>query len=593
MCIGRNGLGPSAYEVFAVPRGFIAVLTVFSASTAAVTSSVAVAPPAWLVGLLLAPAALALVGAVTSQRAADMRGAWTLARITSTALLVLGAGSAVARVAIGERANMWLRSDTVGVTMLVLVTFIGWVIVRYSEAYLSGDPHERQYIGRLLTTLSTVVVVVIANHLIALALAWSATSLLLHGLLTFYRDRPVAMAVAHKKFILARVADVCMIGAVVAFATSVKTLRIDEIAEKVSSNVATGPGVRVAIVFVALAALLKCAQLPFHGWLIQVMEAPTPVSALLHAGIVNLGGFVLLRFSAVVDRSIETRALLVIVGTLTAVVAAVVMTTRISVKVFLAWSTCAQMGFMLMQCGLGLWEMALLHLVAHSLYKAHAFLGAGGVVRKTQRKQLLSKPPSPTTANIMAGLGFAAVATIAAGWAWSRLASVGGPSATLWVMTGIVAVSIVPLLAKSNHRGRIRPSSFGTAIAVPFVYFGLHALAAELVPHGSTPPVALLIGVVLGFTVLFVVQVLCAMSPNNSFLRRLYPWFYGGLFLDEAFTRRAFRIWPPPAVEVAASTLPLRTSTLFPIAGVAPGRSKTAPFSSATAKPSVLDGGLI
>lgn len=93
-----------------------------------------------------------------------------------------------------------------------------------------------------------------------------------------------------------------------------------------------------------LAAVLKCARLPFHGWLIQVMEAPTPVSALLHAGVVNLGGVVLLRFAPVVDRAVETRALLVVVGVLTAVVASLVMTTRVSVKVSLAWSTCARWG---------------------------------------------------------------------------------------------------------------------------------------------------------------------------------------------------------------------------------------------------------
>ena len=72
------------------------------------------------------------------------------------------------------------------------------------------------------------------------------------------------------------------------------------------------------------------------------------------------------------------------------------MTTRVSVKVALAWSTCAQMGFMLMQCGIGLWEMALLHLVAHSLYKAHAFLAAGGTVRRTQRRQLAPRPTTPS-----------------------------------------------------------------------------------------------------------------------------------------------------------------------------------------------------
>ncbi len=129
-----------------------------------------------------------------------------------------------------------------------------------------------------------------------------------------------------------------------------------------------------------LAALLKTATLPLHGWLTEVMEAPTPVSALLHAGIINAGGVLLLRFADPVQASPGAMAALVMVGGLTALFGAVVMLTQSAVKTALAWSTVAQMGFMILQCGLGLWALALLHIVAHSLYKAHAFLSSGGAV---------------------------------------------------------------------------------------------------------------------------------------------------------------------------------------------------------------------
>lgn len=114
------------------------------------------------------------------------------------------------------------------------------------------------------------------------------------------------------------------------------------------------------------------------------MEAPTPVSALLHAGVVNMGGFVLLRVAELIGLVPSAQWLLVIVGSLTAVLAGMVMLTRISIKVRLAWSTCAQMGFMLMEIGLGLYELALLHLVAHSLYKAYAFLSSGEAVERAR-----------------------------------------------------------------------------------------------------------------------------------------------------------------------------------------------------------------
>ncbi len=127
--------------------------------------------------------------------------------------------------------------------------------------------------------------------------------------------------------------------------------------------------------------MLKTAAFPLHGWLTEVMEAPTPVSALLHAGIINAGGFLLIRTAELVQASPGAMAALVMIGGLTALFGAAVMLTQSAIKTALAWSTVAQMGFMLLQCGLGLWALALLHIVAHSLYKAHAFLSSGGAVR--------------------------------------------------------------------------------------------------------------------------------------------------------------------------------------------------------------------
>lgn len=521
-------------------------------------TSTSSALPLWQSALLLTPAVAALAAVVVARRAGSVAGAWRSARVASLAMLAAAVAAAIARGTTQDRAGVALRSDTVGAAMLILVSFVGWVVIGYSQRYVAGDPHERRYISRLLATVAAVTVVVVANDLVVLVVAWTATSLALHRLLTFFGDRPVAVAVAHKKFILARGADLSMIGAVVAFGITYDTLRIDRIASAASADTALAAGAHIGIAFVALAALLKCAQLPFHGWLLQVMEAPTPVSALLHAGVVNLGGFVLLRFASVVDRAVETRVLLVLVGTTTAVIASLVMTTRISIKVSLAWSTCAQMGFMLLQCGLGLWEMALLHLLAHSLYKAHAFLGAGGVVRQTQRKQLAPAPIAPTAGAMAVSTATAAVATVAAGWAWGRLPFAERPSATIWVMGGIIALALVPLMSASASRAgrRVHPSAIGLAACVPLTYFALHELFGQLVPHGPPAPPALLVVVGGAFALLFTVQALCAIAPGRGVARRLYPWIYGGLFIDEAFTRVAFKVWGPPPPHARGGPLP-------------------------------------
>jgi NAD(P)H-quinone oxidoreductase subunit 5 len=288
------------------------------------------------------------------------------------------------------------------------------------------------------------------------------------------------------------------------------------------------------------------------------MEAPTPVSALLHAGVVNLGGFVLIRLAPLVAEVPLAAGLLVAAGAFTAVVAALVMSTRISIKVALAWSTCAQMGFMLLQCGLGLWEMALLHLVAHSLYKAHAFLAAGGVVRRAQVAQLAPASAAPGVAPLLAGTA-ASLATVAlAAWAFGLH---DGGSPALWVMAGIVALAWVPLLqpAPGATTAGATARAAATAFALAGVYFALHALLhGRVVPAGAQPDAPWWLLAALAFVLLFALQAAVAVRPQGRLSRALYPWFYGGLFLDEGLSRALYTLWPPPrpAAAPAANAWP-------------------------------------
>jgi hypothetical protein len=132
----------------------------------------------------------------------------------------------------------------------------------------------------------------------------------------------------------------------------------------------------------------------------------------------------------------------------------------------------------------------------------------------------------------------------------------------LWMLGGIVAAALVPLVNTAHARTpQARLVLIGSIFAVPFAYFGLHALFVHLVPHaGLKPPMGLLIFAGIAFALLFVVQVLCVVSPHARVLQRLYPWMYGGLFLDETFTRLAFSVWPPPAVAKPASLLPTHSA---------------------------------
>ena len=470
--------------------------------------------------------------------------AWTIAN----AAAVVGLGGTVAAVVCSGLAVQLDRSaiDAIGLMVATLITLLGWVIVRFSRRYLEGEPGQTRYVAALLFTLAAVSTVVLTRHLGVLVTAWAASSVGLHHLLTFYRSRIPAQIVAHKKFLVSRMAELCLLAALVLIYRDAGTLIMDGIATHVSSAVALPPALHAAAMLLALAAILKSAQLPLHGWLIQVMEAPTPVSALLHAGIVNIGGFVLIRLAALIAAAPGAQILLVVVGSLTAVLAGMVMMTRISIKVRLAWSTCAQMGFMLMECGLGLYELALLHLVAHSLYKAHAFLTAGETVLNVKQGDLAISPHQQTPGKSIAGKLIALPVTVALVGAsvvlWqSWLPAMHIPVVAIW----IVGVGLAPLLWVSTGdrkltliRGVIR------VLVLTQLYVLWHLGFSKLIPALPMASVPLMVWVGACFVLLYLLQIWLLAYPNGTLATRLYPWAYAGFYLDERFTRLTFRVWP-------------------------------------------------
>ncbi|MFO7527235.1 MAG: proton-conducting transporter membrane subunit, partial [Marinobacter sp.] len=242
-------------------------------------------------------------------------------------------------------ARLGLYPDALAVWMGLMVAFIGWAILRYARDYLAGDPAREMFLPWFLTTLACVLLLVFTDHMLVLAGAWIGVSLALHQLLTLYGDRPEARLAAAQKFIASRLGDVCVIASVLLLWSHYGTFRLPEM---ISGQVVAGqsfPTLTFASVLLAVAAILKCAQIPFHGWLLRVMEAPTPVSALLHAGVINLGGFLWLRLFPVFEGFTAGHALLLVVGGGTALIAVLTMMTQTSVKHALAWSTISQMGF--------------------------------------------------------------------------------------------------------------------------------------------------------------------------------------------------------------------------------------------------------
>ncbi|MDE2048614.1 MAG: NADH-quinone oxidoreductase subunit L [Betaproteobacteria bacterium] len=468
---------------------------------------------------------------------------------------VLSIGSAVPLGSWGA-LGLSLRLDVLSVAMQVLVSFIGLVILHYSRRQLDGDAGQRRYVRAYMATLAAVLLLVSTNNLLLLALAWVAVSLALHRLLTHFSDRPQALIAAHKKFIASRVADACLLVAVGLIGSQVGSLEMDALFTRVAAPGGLTPALQAAAVLAAIAAALKCAQLPFHGWLIQVMEAPTAVSALLHAGVVNMGGFLMIRLAPLMAPAASAQTLLVVIGTVTAVVAALVMSTRVSIKVMLAWSTCAQMGFMLLECGLGAYPLALLHLLAHSLYKAHAFLSCGSVVEQW-RTQAQARKLAPVGFGVW--LVALAVTPLAVGGAAWLLGVHAARDPALLALAVVMSVALTPLVARGlTSGGRQALGLFALSAALSAVYFAWHGVFAQLLPTPAAsadlwPRVVI---VIAGFAALYLLHAAIAARPNGRWAQALQPHLFAGLYLDDLFTRATFRLWPARLPQAA----PLRNT---------------------------------
>ena len=214
--------------------------------------------------------------------------------------------------------------DTLAVTMALLVTFLGAVVLRFAARYLEGDPHRSRFLGWMVLTLASVITLVISNHMLLLLGAWTTTSLCLHRLLLHHPDRSSGFFAARKKFVFSRVAELSLLAASLILYRGHGSWRIDEIVASISGGNLSG--LPLAAFLVAFTAMLKSAQFPFHSWLPDTMDTPTPVSALMHAGIINAGGFLVLRLAPVFTAAPSALHLLAVVGTITAVFGAIVVT---------------------------------------------------------------------------------------------------------------------------------------------------------------------------------------------------------------------------------------------------------------------------
>ena len=463
---------------------------------------------------------------------------------TLALLIINGAGTSwlIGSTGIGLSA----RLDALSVTMLLLVSFVGWIVVRYARTYLDGEARQGYFLGWLCFALAAVLLFVQAGNLVQLVLAWIATTVALHRLLLFYPERAAALRVARKKGLFSKIATAALILAAVIVWTCFETTDIGTINALARTIELSWPLLGAALLL-ALAAVLMSAQFPAHGWLTEVMEAPTPVSALLHAGVINAGGFLLIRFADLMLLAPGVLAVLAMVGGFTALFGALVMLTQPAVKTSLAWSTVAQMGFMILQCGLALFPLALLHIVAHSLYKAHAFLSSGGAVE--QVASIRRPGPVATPSGAAVGRAFLIAITIyaAIGATFGLAFGFEHKSPQALALGAILIFGVAYLLAQGLADAAPRQLTRMTAIYASAAAVGYFALqtAAEWLTTGVLPPTPapgrlewpLMALAVLSFGLVAVAQALFPLWASHPAALGLRVHLSNGLYANAALDR--------------------------------------------------------
>lgn len=521
-------------------------------------------PPASLLPLL-APlpllAALLLPRKVANAHPAATGGAALFLSLLSLLLALLSSGLLLtaghplqACVASWGPVALSTYFDTVSAVMLVLASFLAVAVIRFSANYLGGNPDQGRFFKWLSVTAGCVLLLVVSGNLALFVLSWMGVSMALHRLLTFYPDRPAALMAARKKFLFSRLGDVALLAALWSAWHAFGTLDYAALFAGLSQvNAGSQSSLQVIALLLVLAAILKSAQFPFHGWLPDTMETPTPVSALMHAGIINAGGFLIIRFSPLMAKAPHALELLAAVGGFTALFASLVMITQTSVKRSLAFSTVAQMGFMMLQCGLGAFALALLHIAAHSLYKTHAFLSSGSVIAAARAA---GSPPARSYRGVLAALA----AFVAAGLLVLMLSIFSG--SCLWEDSGrfglglILAVALAQLLWHwwSTSSGIVGVlSGLAVAVGVGFLSVALHEGTRHLLGDSVAPapsftmawPIALLTA--LSFLLLALRAFLPPSWASTAAGRSLFVHAYNGFYVNTAANRLIATLWPPHA----------------------------------------------
>ena len=288
----------------------------------------------------------------------------------------------------GFTAPMALQLDQLSIVFVLLITIVGSLIHIYSLGYMEHDPDKRKFFGFLNLFVAAMLLLVLADNYLLLYVGWEGVGLASYLLISFWQYKPSAAAAGKKAFVMNRIGDVGLSLAIMLIFVTFGTVVFDEVfamAGEASESTLTWIGL-----LLLLAAAGKSAQFPLQAWLLDAMEGPTPVSALIHAAtMVTAGVYLIVRSGAIYDQTIFALTAVMVIGVITMFLGAFIGSAKDDIKKSLAGSTMSQIGYMVLAAGLGPvgYVFAIFHLLTHGVFKANLFLGAGSVIHGMNGEQ--------------------------------------------------------------------------------------------------------------------------------------------------------------------------------------------------------------
>jgi NADH-quinone oxidoreductase subunit L len=465
---------------------------------------------------LLGAIILALLGSKLPRRAVSFIGAGSVGASAAVAMLVAYGFLSAPHQAFVQRLWVWMDTgtfrpeiafylDSVSLLMLLVVTFVGFLIHLYSTEYMRGDDGYARFFAYMNLFVASMLVLVLSNNLLLLYLGWEGVGLCSYLLIGFwYRDAANVRA-ANKAFIVTRVGDTALAIGLFLLFTNLGTLDIQELMGRAADDWPAGSSLAIAAAALILGgAVGKSAQLPLQTWLPDAMAGPTPTSALIHAAtMVTAGVYLIARTHVLFALAPSVQLAVAAIGTTTLLMAAFSALAQRDIKRVLAYSTISQIGYMFLALGLGAWSAAMFHFMTHAFFKALLFLAAGAVIEALHHEQdmfrmggLRHQLPLTFWAFLIGGSALAGMPLVTAGFFSKDLIlwqSWAGPNGSIWfwlagmlgaLLTSLYTYRLIFLVFYGPQRTQVsrRP---GAAMKVAFVVLcGLSLLGGYV----DTPP---------------------------------------------------------------------------------------------------------